>query len=94
MRFVWAERKNRRNILKHGFPFEVAIGAFEDPLCLNIEDPSQFDEQRYWAIGRVRNLKIVLVVYSASERHGEEIIRIISARKATPQERELYEAQS
>lgn len=47
-------------------------------------------EERLWTIGRVASLAILVVVHTRSD-DGEEVIRIISARKATPRERKFYE---
>lgn len=48
------------------------------------------DEQRWQTIGVSAGIVVLLVVYTLREEDGDEIIRIISARKATPQEREAY----
>jgi uncharacterized DUF497 family protein len=93
-RFQWDERKDRRNAVKHGFPIEVAVEVFQDPLFISIEDFSQSDETKYRAFGRIRNWNILLLVYSVAEQGDVEVIRIISARKATTSERRLYETQS
>jgi uncharacterized DUF497 family protein len=58
MRFEWAERKNRANIKKHGFPFEVAQEVFNDPFCFTIPDQTIEDEERLWTIGRIESLSI------------------------------------
>ncbi len=91
MRFEWDDRKSRSNRRKHGFSFEVASQVFADPLCLTIVDLPSGEEERLWAIGRLRNLTLAVVVHTVSEEAGEEVIRIISARKATPRERDFYE---
>ena len=91
MRFEWNETKNKLNRLKHGIPFQVACQAFNDPFCFTIPDRKTRDEDRLWTIGRLRNLTIIVVVHTTQIDEGEEVIRIISARKATPRERKLYE---
>jgi uncharacterized DUF497 family protein len=48
------------------------------------------DEERWHAIGSAGGIAIMLVVHTSEEQHGEEEIRIISARKASPGERALY----
>ena len=91
MRFEWDERKNRLNRKKHGILFEIASEVFADPFCLRIYDRTIAGEERFWTIGRLENLVILVVVHSSRDEQGEEIIRIISARKATPKERRFYE---
>lgn len=91
MRFEWDDEKSRRNRRKHGISFSLAAEVFADPFCLTIEDSAVAGEQRFWTIGRLENLVIVVVVHSLRDELGEEIIRIISARKATPTERSFYE---
>jgi hypothetical protein len=99
MLFEWDENKNRANRAKHGIDFEFAIMAFDDPFALTTQDRDVEGEQRYQLIGAVFT-RIILVAHgvlvSTHAGSGEEepIIRIISARKATPAERELYEENS
>jgi uncharacterized DUF497 family protein len=93
MEFEWDEQKNRVNITKHGIDFEQAKAVFDDPhLVTRVDDRFDYGEVREVSIGQMPLVTqgqalIVLVVHT--ERNG--IIRIISARKATKQERRLYE---
>ena len=91
MRFEWDERKNRQNRRKHQFSFELATEVFADPFCLTITDQILDGEERCWTVGRVEGLALLVVVHTIRHEHGEEVIRIISARKATPRERRFYE---
>ena len=91
MRFEWDERKNRQNLRKHGISFELATEVFRDPFCLTIADRQSAAEERLWTLGRLPNLIVVVVVHVNHDRRDEEVIRIVSARKATAQERRLYE---
>ena len=91
MRFEWDEAKSRHNRQKHGISFEVAKEAFSDPFCLTIRDSSRSDEERFWTMGRLENLVIVVIVHTMRDEGGEEVTRVISARKATPRERRFYE---
>ena len=91
MRFEWNQAKNRLNRKKHGVSFEVAQEVFADPFCLTIHDQTIEGGDRYWTIGRVAKLVILVVVHTVTDQEGEEVIRIISARKATPRERTFYE---
>jgi uncharacterized DUF497 family protein len=91
MRFEWDENKNRSNRKKHGISFALAKEVFADPFCLTIPDSTVRGDERFWTIGRLENLVIVVVVHATRDERGEEITRIISARKATPRERTYYE---
>lgn len=93
MHFAWDKTKNKANQQKHGISFELAKEVFDDPFCLVGLDnhSSEYSEERYLALGCVDGLLVVLIVYALrSDKHGNEITRIISARKATKKEREVY----
>ena len=94
MRFKWNEAKNRRNRIKHKISFETAKMVFEDPYALSLQDRFVDDEERWQTLGNVGGNIVVLVAHTYSEAHGEEVIRIISARKATSTERKAYEEAS
>ena len=91
MRFEWDENKSRLNRKKHGISFAIAAEVFADPFCLTIPERTVRGEERFWTIGRLENLMILVVVHTTRSEQGEEITRIISARKATPRERKFYE---
>ena len=88
--FDWDEKKNQTNILDHGVSFEEAQTAFYDATARVIYDPDHSeDEDRFILIGVSRRMRILLV--SHCHRKDDEIIRIISARKATKNEQKQYE---
>lgn len=91
MRWTWDPGKAAANRAKHGLSFELAAAVFEDPFHLSKPDPHP-DGDRWHTIGLVGSV-MVLVVHTWPERFGggEEVGRIISARKATPRERRAYE---
>ena len=89
VRFEWDASKNRSNIAKHGVGFEEARRVFSDPQVIIRQDRIIEGEERLHAIGYVN--RVLLVVHTVSEEGLGAIIRIISARKATPAERKLYE---
>lgn len=88
MLFEWDDEKNHINMRKHGIDFETAARVFADENRLELYDEEHSDyEDRYITIGMIDNVAyIVMVVYT--ER--ENAIRLISARKATNQERRIY----
>jgi len=90
MVFVWDEKKNRSNRRKHGISFETAARIFEDPNVVSYLDCMVEQEERWHSIGNAGGIAIILVVHTSEEQNGEEEIRIISARKASPRERALY----
>jgi len=89
VRFEWDASKDRRNIAKHGVGFEEARRVFSDPHVIVRQDRVIEGEERLHAIGNVT--RVLLVVHTVREEGLGAIIRLISARKATPAERELYE---
>ena len=88
MQFEWDEQKEKINIKKHGLDFETASRVFDDENRLEWYDENHSEyEDRYITIGLIDDIAcIIMAVYT--ER--EEVIRIISARRATKQEREMY----
>ena len=87
VRFRWNEDKAELNAEKHGVSFEQAAQIFFDPF-LRYVDASRDGEQRDGALGCDFDFRILFVVHLIVEG---EYIRIISARKAEPNERKRYE---
>jgi len=87
MKFVWDRRKNQVNIEKHGLDFADAIRVFESPLLVNLDDRKDYGEERWIGIGMLE-LRVVVIVFTEPE---SDLIRIISFRKATSDERKKYE---
>lgn len=88
MEFTWDARKDRANRKKHGISFENAILVFDDPFQVTTQDREVEGEERWQTIGMVSGAHILLVAHTVDEE--QESIRILSARKATPQERSIY----
>jgi len=89
IRFEWNETKNRANLKKHKISFEEAKTVFYDENARLLSDPSHSDgEDRFILLGLSHNAKILVVVHAYKEQ--DELIRIISARKATKKENEYY----
>ena len=87
--FDWDVRKNLINIEKHGVSFKMAASAFFDPQAIRVDDDEHSqDEDRFILIGvnKYDNLLTVCHCY----RNGDDIVRIISARKANQYEEEVY----
>ena len=89
--FEWDEQKNIINQQKHSLSFEEAARVFLDPLCLRRQDRYEDGEERWQAIGKVNGIALLLVAHTQREIKNGEIIRIISARRATKVERKSYE---
>jgi uncharacterized protein len=86
--FVWDEEKAKKNPAKHGgITFEQAVEAFFDPFLV-VVDASRNEEARDAVIGLDTRWNLLYVVHI---EHEENLIRIISARKATRQEQAEYE---
>ena len=87
--FEWDERKNRVNRTKHGVSFEEARSAFLDENARVLPDPEHSEEEdRFVLLGLSRSLRILVVCHCYREK--EQVIRIISARKADREEQRQY----
>ncbi len=90
IRFTWDPQKSIENYKKHGIAFNEAKSIFYDPNARLIFDPDHsVKEDRFIMIGISNKLRIIIVCHCYREK--EEVIRIISARKATAAEARFYE---
>ena len=88
LKFEWDATKSSANLRKHGVSFEEAASVFGDPLALTFADPDHsISEARFVTIGQSHQDLLLIVAHI--ERG--QTIRIISARRATRQERTIYE---
>ena len=85
--FEWDEQKARHNERKHGVTFQEAASVFLDDLSVPYDDPAH--AERLILVGMSLEHHVLVVVFA--ERLGGDIVRIISARRATPRERRQYE---
>ena len=93
MQFEWDATKDRSNLIKHGIDFLTAALVFADPhLRMRQDHVDESGELRWHAIGTAGGSKPLLVVVHVYREtsDGEEIIRIISARKASARESRDY----
>jgi uncharacterized DUF497 family protein len=89
LQFEWDENKARANEKKHGVSFEEARTAFFDERARVIEDPDHSEEEeRFILLGLSSTLRLLVVCHCY--RSQENVIRIISARKATARESKFY----
>jgi uncharacterized DUF497 family protein len=90
MTFDWDPAKDASNRVKHGVSFEAAQLALNDPHAISEVDRVVEGEERWKTISAVGGL--ILLIAHTYENHGhEELVRIISARKANARERSRYE---
>jgi uncharacterized DUF497 family protein len=91
MRFEWDLKKDEGNRKKHGISFEMAQLVFGDPLALSVPDEVHSDKEERWiTIGQAGRHLLIVVVHTYRDTEEDEVIRLISARKATPKERKQY----
>jgi len=89
LRFEWEPRKASANLKKHGISFEEAKSVFYDESARVISDPDHSeDEDRFILLGVSLSLRVILVCHCY--RSEGNVVRIISARKATPKESKAY----
>jgi uncharacterized DUF497 family protein len=87
--FEWDSQKAAENVRKHGVSFDLACEAFFDPFVYYLDDETVSDELRNMIIGMSTTWKLLFVVYVLRR----DVIRIVSARLATVEERKSYEDQ-
>ena len=89
LRFVWDEKKALTNLRKHGVEFTEARSVFYDEHAVEFYDNEHSEwEDRFLLLGLSAHLRLLLVCHCY--REGEGVIRIVSARKATPAESQYY----
>ncbi|MDR1920640.1 MAG: BrnT family toxin [Candidatus Adiutrix sp.] len=91
-RFEWDPKKAESNFRKHRVSFETAVRVFADPFAVVKQDRIENGERRWQTLGLVEGYLLLLVAHAVlDDEDGAEIIRIISARRAEPNERKRYE---
>ncbi|HEX6900561.1 MAG TPA: BrnT family toxin [Thermoanaerobaculia bacterium] len=91
MEFEWNPEKATRNLEKHGVSFEEAQTVFDDDLFIIFADPNHSEgENRYLVMGQSKQGRLLVVSYTERSRRA----RLISARRATRQERKVYEEEN
>jgi uncharacterized DUF497 family protein len=85
LEFEWDEEKNKKNLAKHGVDFADAQYIFNDQFCrIAYDREHSLTEKRWKVIGNIGKILVVSVT------HRNNVVRIISARKATKKERSIY----
>jgi uncharacterized DUF497 family protein len=89
--YTWTDEKNRLNKKKHGLYLSEVVDVFDDPHLMEFYDTahSSLDEDRYISLGRLHDMVIPFVVTADKVDNNTQII---TARKATPKEQEIYNA--
>ena len=87
LQFEWDPEKAKKNLKKHGVSFEEASTIFEDPQFISfLDDEHSAEEERHITIGLSEKLRLLM----AAHTERKNLIRIISARKATKNEENFY----
>ncbi len=90
IQFKWDENKNRKNKREHGVSFEEAQTVFLDENAIRFFDPDHSEEEdRFLMLGISFKLRVLVVCHCY--RENDEVIRLISARKADKEECKDYE---
>jgi uncharacterized DUF497 family protein len=89
LRIEWDSRKATSNEKKHKVSFQEASGVFLDQNALIYDDPDHSqDEERFLILGMSRSLRVLFIAYCY--RENDDVIRIISARRADKKETQQY----
>ena len=93
--FEWNEGKAKSNLRKHKIGFEEAEAIFNDPFVVTFADEfHSLEEERFISLGLSNVNRILLVVHTETSKNADVLlVRIISCRKATVLERNIYEEQ-
>lgn len=86
MELDWDEEKRESNLVKHGLDLVLSLELFSDYFMERLDTRRDYGEDRWVALGMIRGLTVVLVYTERDDR-----FRPISLRKATAQERSIYE---
>jgi uncharacterized DUF497 family protein len=87
--FAWDRRKARSNLVKHGVSVEEAQSVFFDEFARLIDDPDHSEEEeRFLLLGYSFQARCLIV--SHCYRESDSLIRLISARRATAHEKQVY----
>ncbi|MBI3302142.1 MAG: BrnT family toxin [Deltaproteobacteria bacterium] len=87
MQFEWDEAKNAENIRKHGIDFADVPAMFDGPMLIELDEREDYGEDRWSGVGFLRNI-VAVVVWTERQ---DDVIHLISARKATQYERKRFE---
>lgn len=87
--FEWNPTKAVSNLKKHNVSFEEAQSVFYDEYAVQFFDDDSSEEDRFLILGLSSEAKLLMVCHC--ERYDGDIIRIISARKATKNESQFYQ---
>lgn len=85
MQFTWDEAKRQSNLRKHGFDFIDAAAVFAGDIVTIVDDRFEYGEQRFVTLGLLRG-HVVLMIHTEED----DLVRIISMRKATTYEEQAY----
>ena len=91
--FDWDDAKTATNLRKHEVDFRDAMTVLLDPMAMTFHDIDQSqDEERWVSVGRSSSDKLLLLIHTfVATGPSNALVRIISARAATRQERQQYE---
>lgn len=91
IKFEWSDIKASKNVEKHGVSFEEASTVFYDDFAVQFYDTdhSELEEDRFLILGISNNSRMLMVCHC--EKQSGDVLRIISARKATKNERKFYQ---
>jgi len=88
--FEWDDVKAESNRRKHGVSFDLAVQVFDDANVIAEQDRIVDGEPRWRSIGMAAGIVVLVVGHTVRGQGEDEIVRIITARKATRKEREQY----
>ena len=89
--YEWDPAKAASNSVKHGVAFEQAMAVFRDPLARSMLDRNHGEEERWVTLGNAGEGRLLVVVHTWTDMESDRaVVRIISARRASPKEARQY----
>ena len=90
MAFEWDPEKSEANRWKRGFDFEFATLIFDGPTLEKEDRRKAYGEKRVAAIGLADGIHVTVVYTDRTDAVGDQVRRIISARRSNRRERKAY----
>jgi uncharacterized DUF497 family protein len=91
VQYEWDEAKSEANFQERGFDFAFASLVFDERMLVAIDNRRDYGEVRFVGIGLAEGIHLTVIYTDREDSSGELVRRIISARRSSRRERQLYD---